>query len=352
MAEPWIKVSTSIISNPKVMGLTGDAFKAWVCILAATKLYGDGALLPPVKRLAFALHVNQDVLGGHLLALTRAGLLEQTDGGIAIHDWDAWQRLYPSESKDARAERQRRSRLSRGVTTGHDNGFVGHTGHESHEMSQDVTTGHESHALEESRVDKFRGEEINPPLIVPPLPVRASRTARTARGTRIPADLPLSEEIVAHADSLGIDHSALVLWHENYHDYWSQRAANATSLDWLKHEKTRLSADVREGRLVPSGVSMAPEQKNRRTPLSRAEVPVVPAAVAGVPELTPAEESYQEAMKVLTAEAAPEEAGEMAQAVIAVFGGWEAFLERAPPKFPEWVAAWHRTQSGFPGGSP
>jgi hypothetical protein len=65
MAEPWLKLDAGIITNPKAMTLAADAFKVWICCLCMAKVQNEAGRLPPVKRIAFAIHAKQSALRGH-----------------------------------------------------------------------------------------------------------------------------------------------------------------------------------------------------------------------------------------------------------------------------------------------
>jgi hypothetical protein len=341
MAEPWLKLDTSLLSNPKVMRLSAGAFKAWIVVLCETKRFDQGDIVPRIERLAFSMHQQTDQAQPLIDSLAEAGLIDWDDDAqvFRVHDWDDWQRVYPSDSKEARAERQRKSRASRRDLNGHEYPRVRPSGerqggHDSHDS-------HDSHEQREEKKEKRLEEGYTPPIVPP------SRSARVTNGTRIPADWPLTVTLVDHATTLGIDEMALATWHLNYHDYWSQRTKDATSRDWTKHEKTRMSADVREGRLTPSAVATTPPSRGEMRWPSR--VPsremIVPGPVqTGLAELTPAEVSYNEFLRVMKDEIRPDDVGEVTAAVVKVFGGWEVWLEHPPPTFPMWVGAFQRSQ--------
>jgi hypothetical protein len=352
MPEPWLKLDTSLVANPKVMTLPGDAFKAWVCILCETKRYNQGDIVPPTPRLSFTLHLKLEAMEPIIVRLADAGLLDwdASINAFRVHDWEDWQRRYPSDSKENQNERQRRSRASRQVTNGHD--YRRDIAHETYVTSRHE--GHESHEprLDESREEEIREEERGIPPDTPPSrsldsPDAANRHSRSrasgesTRGKRIPQDWPLTEELLQHGMDQGIDQAAIDRWHQGFHEHFMQTTKNPTSMNWTFREKSRMTSDIRDGKLVPTRIPNSPP--------SRAQEPVV----TGLPELTPSEQTYKEFLAVVQgAELGPEDVSEETLAVVTTLGGWDAFTgetPRAPPRFPEWVGAWNRSQRGFPG---
>jgi|SRR5580765_3747003 len=55
MPQPWIKLHTGLVSNPKVMSLPADVFKVWILTLVETKRYNENGVVPPLPQLAFAM---------------------------------------------------------------------------------------------------------------------------------------------------------------------------------------------------------------------------------------------------------------------------------------------------------
>src|SRR5580765_4465319 len=117
MPQPWIKLHTGLVSNPKVMSLPADVFKVWILTLVETKRYNENGVVPPLPQLAFAIHVHPKWLATHIETLITANLVERRDDALVVHDWDDWQRGYPSEMRAAVAERVSRHRTNKRVTS-------------------------------------------------------------------------------------------------------------------------------------------------------------------------------------------------------------------------------------------
>jgi hypothetical protein len=293
-----------VLTNPKVMTLQGDAFKLWCCCLLAAKLHRAGGVLPPVARLAFLLHASPDRIGTLMGDLIAVRLVDQEGDDLKLHDWDEWQRVYPSESRDAVAERVRNHRHLNGVTS-----VTNVT------SLPTVTTRNERNG---PRLDEIRGEEIRrekpPPL---------SPSGGSARGTRIPPDFSLDEGDLDYAREHGVSDGAARTHLEGFKLHFEQATKNYSSTDWHKRWKTRLLASLSDGRLKPD---LAVARVTEAEPVA----------------MTPAEESYLAITRVLR-EGAP--AGITEVAVAQALGGLEALRAAGVPSYSDWVAAWNSRDS-------
>lgn len=137
----WFRVySRQVIVHPKFRALTHAELGAWLTLRAEADLLG-GVPFPDRRSALQALGRRRGGSGRILDRLIDLRLLDQDgDGSVEIHDLADHDRpAYPSDSKEARRERQRVSRQqSRTVTNG-------------------VTTP--AHAREEKRREEERREE-------------------------------------------------------------------------------------------------------------------------------------------------------------------------------------------------
>lgn len=123
----WFRVySRQVIVHPKFRALTYAELGAWVALRSEADLLGGVAF--PDRRAAIQSLARKPGSSARILdRLIDLRLLDvSADGAIAIHDLADHDRpSYPSDSKEARRERQQRSRsesrpVTNGVTTAHD----------------------------------------------------------------------------------------------------------------------------------------------------------------------------------------------------------------------------------------
>jgi hypothetical protein len=291
MAEGWLKLSISLCQNPKVMHLTSDLFKVWVCLLVEAKRLNEDGLLPPIGRLAFTLHTTEDKMQRAVEALTEARLVDRAERGLVVHDWSEWQAGPPSAHRDAVRERVARYRETRR--------------NELHGVTKDVTsvTTPEETRSEEKREDEKRGE------------------GKAARGARIPPEFSLSIEMNEYAAHKGVSFTAASEHAEEFRLYWSQATKNATSRDWEARWKTTLARDIRDGRVKPDMSPATDEDEDQ-------------SAVR-----TPAEESFVEAVQHVAGVRSV--VSPLTETIVEAAGGWDVVGGEAFD-FKDWLPLWHQ----------
>ena len=111
----YAKLWDNILDNPKVQRLQPTLFKAWVNMLAvATRRGLPGGELPPTEDLAFLLRVNPRATHEWLIALSRAGLIDEKDGRYFLHDFDIWNSAKDKTGSDRQAAWRARNALRNG----------------------------------------------------------------------------------------------------------------------------------------------------------------------------------------------------------------------------------------------
>jgi hypothetical protein len=116
----WLRIDADMPWHDKIIGLPNDTARfAFVKVLCAAKVRSKSS---------FAIASLREVLGSHaraIPALVAAGLLDENDGTVTVHDFDDYQR------KAGHAEAQERYRQrSRGDHTDiTETSPTGHTGH-------------------------------------------------------------------------------------------------------------------------------------------------------------------------------------------------------------------------------
>lgn len=99
----WLRLYTDVLDKHKVQTLPGELFKAWINFLLIARQH-EG-LLPPLREIAFRLHVDDDIAEGWLLSLTHRRLIDETPDGFRPHDWEQYQ--YDSDSSKERVRKFR-----------------------------------------------------------------------------------------------------------------------------------------------------------------------------------------------------------------------------------------------------
>lgn len=99
----WFRLYDELLDDPKVQRLSGDDFKAWVNILCLASR-NDGNL-PPAADIAFALRLEPRKATAILSRLIAAGLMDEVDGALSPHGWNA--RQYKSDVSTDRVKRFR-----------------------------------------------------------------------------------------------------------------------------------------------------------------------------------------------------------------------------------------------------
>jgi hypothetical protein len=115
MSSAWVRLSTSILTDPDVATLTDGAFRAWVNGLAYSGANLTDGLIDPraLKMLA--------VKPRALAELVEVGLWQPTDpatpgGGVIIRNYLAHQRSRAQVDADRTAARRRQARKRRPAT--------------------------------------------------------------------------------------------------------------------------------------------------------------------------------------------------------------------------------------------
>ena len=302
MPQPWIKMHIDVLDNPKVTSLDPTDFRLWVLTLLVGRRINEDGRLPALNKLAHMLQVHPKWLDVHIEKLIAANLIERRDDALAVHDWDEWQRGYPSDMRAAVAERVSRHRASKRA----DDAVT--SSNESPVVTEHVTS---VTSLEEKREEKKRREKKETPA-----------SAGETRATRIPADFALSDAMGEYAVSKGVSVERAREHAEEFRLYWHGATKNATHRDWVSRWQSRVLRDIRDGHLVPD--------------IRPASAEPSPASVP-----TPAERTFYEMRSVLDGEKPTDAATRETLAVVDVLGGWAAINPTKRPTFSAWLGAWN-----------
>jgi len=103
----WLRLYHDVLDDPKVQRLDPGVFKIWINLLCLASRSEPRGTLPDPGDIAFALRIDEGAARAALDELLERGLVEVTDGGLAIHNWDA--RQFRSDNVSERVRRHRRS---------------------------------------------------------------------------------------------------------------------------------------------------------------------------------------------------------------------------------------------------
>jgi hypothetical protein len=107
ICNPWFRLYSEALNDPKVQALPGDLFKAWINLLCLANADKSGqGQLPPLEEIAFHLRLPLEETDRLINELIGRKLLDRTaEGWIVPHNWSG--RQFKS---DTSAERMRRHR--------------------------------------------------------------------------------------------------------------------------------------------------------------------------------------------------------------------------------------------------
>jgi hypothetical protein len=101
----WFRFYDTALDDPKVQRLAPPLFKTWVNLLCVASRNG-GAL--PEADLAFLLRLDGETMDDHLDRLEQAGLIDNDDGILTPHNWNA--RQFQSDTSAGRVKKHRDKR--------------------------------------------------------------------------------------------------------------------------------------------------------------------------------------------------------------------------------------------------
>jgi len=101
--DSWFRFYNEAVEDPKVQRLPAELFKAWVNLLCLASK--NGGVLPCVGDIAYRLRMTDAKAADAVQKLVEAGLLDDVDGSIAPHNWNA--RQFKSDVSTDRVKRFR-----------------------------------------------------------------------------------------------------------------------------------------------------------------------------------------------------------------------------------------------------
>lgn len=83
----WLRLYSEVLNDRKVQTLPPELFKTWINLLCLASEHSERGLLPSVPDIAFALRITEPETDAAIAGLIAAGLLENTENGVEIHNW-------------------------------------------------------------------------------------------------------------------------------------------------------------------------------------------------------------------------------------------------------------------------
>ncbi|MDP5182153.1 hypothetical protein QOZ88_05850 [Blastococcus sp. BMG 814] len=249
----WFKVDDSFPQHPKVLRIPR------VKRIACVGLWGLAG--PWCARNLTDGYLDENMveeLGGSKKQadeLVRVGLWERVDGGFQFHDWSDWQptRARVEERRDAEARRKQewrdRKRSAREQTEDVPAGQGPDTTRDSDGTDADVRS---------TRPDPTRPDP-DTPNGVSSGPRSGAATDR--RGTRLPDDFAVSDEMRSWAAEQGWADRWVDSVTERFVDYWRAKAGrDATKTDWPATWRNWLRREAERGQPVAAAAGTSPRQ--------------------------------------------------------------------------------------------
>lgn len=91
-ARPWFRMYSDILENEKIDALKPTTLKYWLKLLALANVSAERGRLPPLKRIAYRLRVNETQASAAIAELKAVGLVDREGDSWVMHDWDVWQK--------------------------------------------------------------------------------------------------------------------------------------------------------------------------------------------------------------------------------------------------------------------
>jgi hypothetical protein len=112
----WFRYYHDALDDPKVQGLSGDLFKAWINLLSIASGAKPRGVLPSLDEIAFRLRLPSEAVATTWAVLVQVGLFDQDESGRWIpHNWESRQKKSDISTPRVRAHRKlKRSRNGRG----------------------------------------------------------------------------------------------------------------------------------------------------------------------------------------------------------------------------------------------
>lgn len=111
--KPWFRIHNSIVDNPKIQRLPDNLVRPWLNLVAIAN--ANGGTLPSLVDVAFRMRMSETKCEALIETFLKRVLFDQTDAGIAPHDWNDWQ--YQSDVSTERVTQFRKRRRNVSVTS-------------------------------------------------------------------------------------------------------------------------------------------------------------------------------------------------------------------------------------------
>jgi hypothetical protein len=178
---PWFRFYSRVLHDPKVQGLSGTDFKAWINLLCLANEADPRGSLPSDADVGFALRIPAAKAGLLLARFHEFGLLDLDEEvhRVVVHDWHEWQFKSDNEADNKADYRRRQNRTTSRTTAGQRTG---------QHMDMSDARDQRSETEEETETDQI------PPVVPPKRGDRVKgKGAREARNRMANPDSVLSQ---------------------------------------------------------------------------------------------------------------------------------------------------------------
>ena len=112
VTNPWFRIHSELLNDPKVQQLDGETFKIWVNLLCAT----NDAVASTLQSVAcpFLLRIPEETFATAYATLHDAGLLIEVDGGFQPKGWKKRQFLSDNSTERSRKHREKKRKDEQG----------------------------------------------------------------------------------------------------------------------------------------------------------------------------------------------------------------------------------------------
>ena len=103
----WFRLYVEVAHSRKIQNLPPELFKFWINLMCLAK--ANAGVLPSVEDISWTLRLDLDDASGKLEQLKARNLVDVTDFGLAMHDWDEHQFDSDSSTERVREWRKRKA---------------------------------------------------------------------------------------------------------------------------------------------------------------------------------------------------------------------------------------------------
>ena len=250
----WVKLDDGFFNNRKIVSVSKDAkllYLAGLCYAGSALTDGE---VPSNAVPILAAQTGIKSTSKLVNELVRANLWTKSDSGFAIHDYLTHNQSADKvrANKDAARSRMQRSR-SQNVRAN-----KSRSSQDVREPDTDTDTDISPDGEREGGADAPA-----PPTPTPRHKPKTSDSARSPRGTRLPADFAVTDEMRSWAREKGLDDAAINEETEKFREWWpAQPGQKGVKADWQLTWQTWIRRAIEQ----PKDIAPVPIRNYGRQP--------------------------------------------------------------------------------------